>query len=485
MAGFEIPAGWTAQAYRFALDPTPTQLRALASHAGAARFAHNHMLALVKAVMDQRAAERSYGITEAELTPALRWSLPALRKVWNQRKALCAPWWGENSKEAYNTGLDGLARGLDAWSKSRRGRRAGQAVGFPRFKAARAPKSVRFTTGVIRVEADRRHVTLPRLGAVRTHESTRKLARRIEAGTARVLSATVRQDSGGRWYCALQVIVEAKTRPAHVPDSPYPVVGVDFGVKADGLMVVATPDGREVDRIAAPKSLTAAQFRLRALQRRAARQHGPYDCQTRTRRQPSQRWRATQTRIGRTHAHVAAVRRDVLHKATTTLAQQHQVIVVETLNASGMRTKGGARKRGLNRALADAALAEVRRMLTYKTVWYGSHLEAADRFYPSSKTCSACGRRKPNLTLADRIFECGDCGVRIDRDLNAAINLARLGEPHWGEHSPAGSGPVAGRGATRETEPAPAGDAAGDETSTPHHQPVDQTGTASPQGEAA
>jgi putative transposase len=485
MARFEVPDGWMVQAYRFALDPTPSQAGALASHAGAARFAHNHMLALLKSVMNQRAAERSYGIAEQDLTPALGWTLPALRKLWNQRKTTCAPWWGENSKEAYNTGLDALARGLDAWSTSRAGQRAGAQIGFPRFKSVRARRSVRFTTGTIRVETDRHHVTLPRVGTLRTHESTRKLARRLEAGSARILSATVTQDSAGRWHCALQTLVAGKSRPAHAPRSLHPVVGVDVGVKAEGLLVVATAGGTEIGRVAAPKSLTAAQARLRRLQRRAARQHGPYDPASRTKRQPSKRWRRTQARIGTTHAHAAAVRRDVLHKATTALAQQHQVVVVETLNAAGMRAKGGARKRGLNRALADAALAEVRRMLGYKTRWYGSQLVQADRFYPSSKTCSSCGRRKPNLTLAERIFHCDGCGVRIDRDLNAAINLARLGEPHWGEESPTGSGPVAGRGATRETEPAPAGDAAGDETSTPHHHPVDQTGTASPQGEAA
>jgi len=486
MARFEIPEGWTAQAYRFALDPTPKQVRALASHAGAARFAHNHMLTLVKAVMDQRAAERSYGVAQDQLTQALGWSLPALRKTWNARKDQVAPWWAENSKEAYNTGLDGLARALDGWSKSRTGQRAGKPVGFPKFKTARARRSVRFTTGTIRIEADRHRITLPRLGAVRTHESTRKLARRIEAGTARVLAATAAQDSAGRWYCALQTIVEAKTRPTHARRSAHPVVGVDVGVKADALLVVATPDGTEVDRIPAPKSLTAAQSRLRALQRRAARQHGPYDPATKTRQVPSKRWRKTQARIGRTHAHAAAVRRNVLHKATTVLAQQHQIVVVETLNAAGMRSAGGSRKRGLNRALADAALAEIRRMLGYKTRWYGSHLLEADRYFPSSKTCVACGRRKPNLTLADRVFACDGCGMRIDRDLGAAINLARLGEPAGvGEQSSAGSGPVAGRGATRETEPAPAGDAAGCETSTPHHRSVDQTGTASPQGEAA
>ena len=101
----------TLQAYRFALDLTPTQERAVFAHAGAARVAHNWGLARVKAVMDQRAAERSCGIAEADLTPPLGWSLYSLRREWNQAKEQVAPWWRECSKEAYNTGLDQLARG--------------------------------------------------------------------------------------------------------------------------------------------------------------------------------------------------------------------------------------------------------------------------------------------------------------------------------------------------------------------------------------
>ncbi|WUM88897.1 helix-turn-helix domain-containing protein [Nocardia salmonicida] len=93
------------QAYRFALDPTPRQQRVLRSHCGASRFAFNHMLAFVKAVIDQRTAERSYGVSETEPTPSIGWSLPGLRKIWNQRKHEHAPWWAENPKEAYNTGL--------------------------------------------------------------------------------------------------------------------------------------------------------------------------------------------------------------------------------------------------------------------------------------------------------------------------------------------------------------------------------------------
>src|SRR5262245_8819967 len=94
------------QAYRFALDLTPGQQRTLLVHAGAARKAHNWALARVKAVLDQRAAERSYGIPDDLLTPAQGWSLPALRKAWNAAKPEVAPWWRQVSKEAFNTGLD-------------------------------------------------------------------------------------------------------------------------------------------------------------------------------------------------------------------------------------------------------------------------------------------------------------------------------------------------------------------------------------------
>ena len=92
------------QAYRFALDPTPTQDAVLRSHCGGQRYAFNWGLALVKAVMDQRTAEASYGIPACELTPSLSWSAYSLRKSWNQAKSTVVPWWGENSKEAYSSG---------------------------------------------------------------------------------------------------------------------------------------------------------------------------------------------------------------------------------------------------------------------------------------------------------------------------------------------------------------------------------------------
>jgi len=419
----------TIQAYRFALDLTSGQERNVLAHAGAARVAHNWALAKVKAVMDQRAAERSYGVQDDLLTPSLSWSLAGLRKAWNHAKGDVAPWWGEVSKEAFNTGLDALARGLKNWADSRNGKRAGKPVGFPRFKSRRrATPSVRFTTGAIRVEPDRKHVVLPRLGRLKLHESARKLARRLDNGTARIMSATVRRD-GGRWHVSFTVEVERTERqPAH----PSSVVGVDVGIKH--LAVLST--GEMVDN---PRHLLAAQQRMRVLGRALSRKTGP---DRRTGRRASKRWEQAATRLGRAHARVANLRRDGLHKLTTRLAREHGTVVVEDLNVTGMLAN-----RRLARHIADAGFAEIRRQLTYKTEWNGGRLLLADRWYPSSKTCSGCGAVKTKLALHEREYECEACGLVIDRDRNAARNLAALAA----EFDTAGSGPVAGRGDDRKT----------------------------------
>ncbi|GAB3831680.1 IS607 family element RNA-guided endonuclease TnpB [Dactylosporangium cerinum] len=453
----------TVQAYQFALDVTPAQVRALLAHAGAARVAFNWSLARVKSVLDQRSAERSYGVAEELLTPVVGWSLPALRRVWNVEKGVVAPWWREVSKEAFNTGLDALARGLKQWGDSRRGQRAGRPVGFPRFKSRhRSIPSVRFTTGAIRVEPDRKHVVLPRLGRLKLHESARKLARRVEAGTARIMSATVRR-AGGRWHVAFTVTVERTDRR---PERPAATVGVDVGIRH--LAVLSTGEF-----VANPRHLDTAQTRLRALGRALSRKQGP---DRRTGRVPSQRWRRASARLGRAHARVADLRRDGLHKLTTRLACTYGTVVVEDLHVAGM-----LRNRRLARHIADAGFAEFRRQLAYKTVWNGGRLVVADRWYPSSKTCSRCGAVKAKLPLRERTYTCTSCGLVLDRDVNAARNLADLAvqptDPETGTGMggvvSAGSGPVAGRGAIQKTH------FGGQEAKNrqPDTAPADQTGT--------
>ncbi|WP_426502893.1 IS607 family element RNA-guided endonuclease TnpB [Dactylosporangium sp. McL0621] len=449
----------TIQAYRFALDITARQERDLLAHAGAARVAHNWALARVKAVMDQRAAERTYGVPDDKLTESISWTLASLRQAWNAAKHDVAPWWAECSKEAFNTGLDALARALKNWADSRSGKRAGRPAGFPRFKSRRrtAP-SVRFTTGTIRVEPDRMHVVLPRLGRLKLHESARKLARRLANGTARIMSATVRRD-GGRWHVAFTVDVErAQRRPAR-PDT---VVGVDVGIKH--LAVLST--GELVDN---PRHLASAQQRLRQLGRALSRKTGP---DRRTGRRASNRWQRAADRLGRAHARVANLRRDGLHKLTTRLTRKHGTIVVEDLNVTGMLAN-----RRLAKHIADTGFAEIRRQLAYKTTWNGGRLLVADRWYPSSKTCSGCGAAKAKLALSEREYLCEACGLVLNRDLNAALNLAALAA----EYDTAGSGPVATRGADRKTRVR--GQVAAKRE--PGTAPAGQTGTVPPQGGTA
>ena len=404
MTRFEIPDGWTAQAYRFALDPTPDQIGMLESHAGGARFAYNTMLAVVCANLDQRQAERSYGIADADLTPGVSWSFQALRNEWNRRKDVVAvgkdgsAWWPQNSKEVYANACRALSVALSNWDTSRRGARRGPRIGFPCHKSkGSAPKKFSFTTGAIHVDPGRHHVVLPRIGRIRTHESTRKLARRLQNGTARILSVTVRFISN-RWQCAFQVIVEGKARPSHARRSPHRAVGIDVGVK--DLLVIAAADGTEVDRVPAPKPLTRMGSRLRAVQRNAARRSGPYDPETHSYRQPSNRWLRATARVGRIHAKVAAIRAHEILRVTTELAARHTVVTVEQLSVKNMGRSGGRRKRGLNRALGDAAIGRIRTQLGYKTTWYGSTLVTAPRFFASTQLCSRC--RGENQTPAAR-----------------------------------------------------------------------------------
>ncbi len=208
--------------------------------------------------------------------------------------------------------------------------------------------------------------------------------------------------TGGRWQCAFQVIVEGKTRPAHARRSDHAVVGVDVGVT--DLLVVATPDGAEVARVAAPKPLARARSRLRAGQRQAARRCGPYDPGAQT-REPSKRWARANARVGRIHAHVAAIRAQQIHQATTALVTRHEVVAVEELAVKNMSRRGGRRKRGLNRALGDAAVGRIGTQLRYKSTWYGTGLVTAPRLLPSTQLCSRCGA-KTKLRLRDRIYRC-------------------------------------------------------------------------------
>ncbi|MGH3686589.1 MAG: IS607 family element RNA-guided endonuclease TnpB [Pseudonocardiaceae bacterium] len=386
------------RAYLYALDPTDAQAEAFRSHCGAQRYAYNFGLALVTANLDQRAAERSYGVPEDQLTPAVSWSAFSLRRAWNTAKRDLAPWWVDNSKEAYASGCANLASALGNW-KIGRARR-------PRFKSKhRARLTCRFTTGAFGLGADRRHIRLPVIGAVRTAESTRQLARKIEAGTARIRSATLSHQRG-RWHVSLSVEVP-DVKPAPRDD------GRVLGVGINNLAVLSTGE-----HIPNPRCLDDALRTLRRVQRTCARRRGP-DRPTRTK--PSNRWCKARARADRIHTQVAEQRRDHLHKLTTRLIANYDTIVIEDLAVANM-----LRNRHLARHIAGASWAELRRQLAYKSAAAGVRLMVADRWFASSKTCSGCGTAKAKLALSERTYVCLTCGLVLDRDVNAARNLAAL-----------------------------------------------------------
>ncbi|GAA1412369.1 IS607 family element RNA-guided endonuclease TnpB [Catellatospora coxensis] len=432
------------QAYRFALDPNVGEQAALRSHCGAARAAYNWAVSWVTATWWQRRAEQSYGIGDEQLTPWRPTSLPALRKAFNEVKHTdprFAGWWADNSKEAYNTGLANAAAAFDNYTKSKQGVRAGRRVGRPRRKSKRGARlSCRFTTGAIRVEPDRRHVTLPRLGTIRTHENTRKLQRRLAAGTARILSATVSL-ARGRWFVSFQVeVIRDARNPARQPDT---VVGVDLGVKH--LAVLADNTGT-IRYVPNPGHYDNALARLRRLSRRVSRRRGP---DRRAGRTASRRWLKADAERNRVHHRVANLRTDALHKLTTKIRAEYATVVVEDLNVAGMLAN-----RRLARKVADAAFGQIRRQIEYKGEWAGGVTVKADRWYPSSKTCSNCGAVKTKLPLHVRVFNCEQCPLVMDRDANAARNLAALaaavkaGTGVAGDQDAQASNP---RGADRQT----------------------------------
>lgn len=361
----------------------------MASHAGAARFAYNAGLAHVKEAID--AGEKP------------DWSFYSLVNWWNANKnslavgADGATWWQENSKESYCRALESLSKGLSNWSKSRRGDRKGRKVGFPKFKAkGRATPKFAYGTGSFGlVKNDPKALKLPRIGRVHCMENVAALV-----GDAKVKRMTVSRRAG-RWYASLTV--ERDDTPAKRPTKGG-AVGVDLGVKT----LATLSDGAVIEN---PRYLKKSERKLKRAQKSLSRKV-----------QGSNRRAKARMKVARLHAHVANQRLDAMHKLTTRLAETFSDISIEDLHVAGM-----VKNHHLAKSIMDAAFGEFRRQLEYKTTRTGARLHVVDRWYRSSKTCSGCGSVKAKLSLSERTYKCDSCGLTMDRDLNAAINIKVAG----------------------------------------------------------
>jgi putative transposase len=403
MAGrqrFAIPDDWVARGWRFEVEPTtPQQRSAVAQHLGARRFAFNWALAQVKVNLDARTADAT--------VPALAWNLPAIRREWNQAKHQVAPWWRECSKEAYACGIADLVAALQNWSEAKHGRRGGRRVGFPRFKARHRDRGrVRFTTGAMRLEPDRRHIVVPVVGRLRSKENTRRLERLLAKGRARILSMTLtEQRRGGRLFVSVATIV------AHAPGMPKEPggrCGIDLGIGHEWAVIAHHDD--TIERIAHPAPWAAMQQQ----RRRVARQLSRRVVGSRGHRQAKAKLAALDRRA-------ANLRAQQVHTLTTRLTRRYGTVVVEDLDVAAMGR--GMGRLAFRRSVYQAGLGGVRPTLAYKCAWGGGELVVADRWFGSSKTHHGCGGYHGDLQLGQRVWVCPTCGQLVDRNANAARNL--------------------------------------------------------------
>ncbi len=404
--------------FRYCLDPTVEQAAALARHAGAARFGFNTCLRLVKSALAAKQADESVKVpwTGFDLINAINsWKrsesagrVIAVDYAGDAEVAVTGlRWRAEVSAQVFEEAAVDLGKALGAFSDSRKGSRAGRRVGFPRFKKKGKSaelfrlrnKHPRNGKPCIRLGDNgiTRSVTLPGIGPVKVHDDTRRLRRMLAAGRGKILFAAISR-RGGRWFVSLNVEA-ADLHPAqqHSPDQSGTWVGVDRGLH--DLAVAADDTGAEVARFAHPKHLNSAMARQRKLARAV----------TRKKKGSSNRRRAAQ-RLGKHHLTIRNRRHHALHEIANMLTQYPRV-ALEDLNIAGMLGN-----RRLSQSISDSAWAELARIMGYKQAWKNGAVITVDRWFPSSKTCSACGAVRDALSLSERTFTC-PCGYVADRDL--------------------------------------------------------------------
>ena len=363
-----------SMAYEIRIYPNAAQRELAERTFGCCRWVYNRCLETRKAEYEKTGKSPSV------------YQLQKLVTAW---KRTDAPWLAEVDSHALQQAAVNLGRAFDGFFRRCR---AGGKPGYPRFKSKRDTRQSYRTNWGISVP-DARHIKLPKLGLVKA-----RISRPVKG---RIVSATIKRVPSGKYFCVLGV----EDAPVEEwPEARTPVMGVDAGVKD----LATRSDGI---KIANPKALAKGERKLAREQRRLSRK-----------RKGSASRRKQKRKVARIHERIANQRKDAIHKATTEAVRESQAIAVEDLNVRGME-----KSRRLAKSVADASMSEMARQLEYKCAWHGRRFVKVSRWYPSSKMCSCCGHVLEELPLSVRAWTCPVCGASHDRDLNAAVNIAREG----------------------------------------------------------
>ena len=359
----------TKRAYKFRFYPTPEQELNLAKTFGCARFAYNYMLRQRTDAWFQRQEKVGYHETSAMLTALKKQSEFA--------------WLNEVSSVPVQQSLRHLQTAFGNFF-SRRNK-------YPTFKKKDGAQSAEYTTSAFKW--DGKTLSIAKNGALNIRFS------RTIPKAAIVTTVTVSKDTAGRYFVSMLCTdqVQAKT-PIEAK------VGIDLGLSHFAILSTG-------EKIAAPNTFRKNEEKLAKLQRRLAKKT-----------KGSANRKKAKLKVAKLHAKIADSRKDFLHKLSTRLVNENQVIAIETLAVSNMQ-----KNHSLAKSIADASWSEFVRQLEYKSLWYGRELVGIDRWYPSSKRCSDCGHTVAKMPLNVREWTCPECGTVHDRDINAARNVLAAG----------------------------------------------------------
>lgn len=360
----------TKRAYKFRFYPTPEQELNLAKTFGCARFAYNYMLRQRTDAWFQRQEKIGYHETSAMLT--------ALKKTDE------FAWLNEVSSVPVQQSLRHLQTAFGNFF-ARRNK-------YPSFKKKDGAQSAEYTTSAFKWDGT--SLKLAKMDAPLAIRWSRTIPK-----AAKVTTVTVSLDAAGRYFVSLLCDDAVAERPA--VDGK---VGIDLGLTHFAIL-------SNGEKVAAPNTFRKNEAKLAKLQRRMAKKT-----------KGSANRKKAKLKVARLHAKIADSRKDFLHKLSTRLVNENQVIAIETLAVSNMQ-----KNRCLAKSISDASWSEFVRQLEYKSLWYGRELVGIDRWYPSSKRCSDCGHTVAKMPLNVREWSCPECGTIHDRDINAARNVLAAG----------------------------------------------------------
>lgn len=358
------------RAYKFRFYPTDQQEEILAKTFGCARFAYNYMLRQRTDAWYQRQDRIDYHKTSAMLT--------ALKKTPEYI------WLNEVSSVPVQQSLRHLQVAFSNFFAKR--------AKYPNFKRKDGTQSAEYTTSAFKW--DGKKLSIARMNAPLNIRFSRTIPK-----IAKVTTVTVSKDPANRYFVSMLCTDEVRSKSEAAGK-----VGIDLGLTHFSILSTG-------EKVASPNTFRRNETRLAKLQRRLARKQ-----------KGSANRRKARLKVARLHAKIADSRRDFLHKLSTRLINENQVIAIESLSVSNMQ-----KNRCLSKSISDASWSEFVRQLEYKAHWYGRTLIGIDKWYPSSKRCSDCGHTVPKMALSVRQWICPECGSIHDRDINAARNVLAAG----------------------------------------------------------